>query len=52
VYTENHTKPVSTNCAVTDCESRWKAYIQFRLDFKELILKVRLRLSLDNNFQI
>jgi hypothetical protein len=23
VYNENHTKPISTKCNITDCQGRW-----------------------------
>jgi hypothetical protein len=23
VYSENHTKPISTKCSITDCQRRW-----------------------------
>jgi hypothetical protein len=23
VYRENHTKPINTNCSITDCQRRW-----------------------------
>jgi hypothetical protein len=38
VYSENHAKPISTKCSITDCQCRWFIYLPLGLKGNKYVI--------------